>query len=452
MKDRVLSIIGALLLFVCFCDHTFSFSIAGVNVRWSQLAACAAAATAFVTMLTGRKVAIGRLHLLGLIFAWGPFSLLYLVSALAGGNAFSTVIKLGWALSSIVGAFAIVAGGLRVRQVFLNALLGAVLLQSCVLVIDSLAICSLEPSRTLIGSAQLSYYENNGVRLLRPAAFYLEPSYFASMMALALIFVLAVHRRTRSPLSLVTFVVGMTSLVLSTSRLGIVSFALLLLASWAPLDWRRWSEGLNGRLIPGLTSTALLVLILASPFGKPLRFFIVETNGFKKIASVAENIGPDGTFTQEHKDRYMTESEVSRYHAIEESFASWKTSMWIGHGVLKDVSNRYQAPPNPNTFDAPTRAQKVSRFPSPSMTTWFELLEESGILGIAAYVLGLILTFQVFWRHPLQIESLLWGATLLGLNYLLTPVFPRFDYWFLSYALMAALSLLPFETKSRGSV
>ena len=443
MKDRVLSVIGALLLFVCFCDHTFSFSIAGVNVRWSQLAGCAAAAAAFVIMLTGRKVAIGRLQLPALLAAWTPFTALFLISSFAGPNSFSSVIKLCWALSSIVGAFAIVASGQRFRTLFANGLLGAILLQSSVLVVDSLSICLQNPSQTLLGSAQLSYYLHNGARLLRPSAFYFEPSYFASMMSLALVFVLAALRRKPNTLGRMAFATGMTSLVLSTSRLGIISFFLLLMASLLPTRKQTWSQTLKNHAAPGLLSAVLLCLFLSTPISQPLRVFLFKTNGFNKIASVAQNFGPDGTFTEEHKRRFLTESEVSRYHAIEEAVASWKQSIWIGHGVVADVSHRYKAPPNPNTFDDEGRANKSSRFPSPSMTTWFELLEESGVLGTLAYFLALAITFRGIASKNVKIEMLLFITILFGLNYFLTPIFPRFDYWLLAYALLAIVDTSP---------
>ena len=423
-------LLGPSALLLCFfCDHTFASNLLKVNVRWVQILCVVALASGTgAFMLRKTEPIIGNLSLRRLTMAWSAFFFLYLVSALLSTQMVLTGIKLGWAISSILGSFCLV---FYLSQLFSleRALTVALLGQAFILTLDWLSIYWFRQSAPLIGSAQISYYSVEGFQILRPSAFYYEPSYYASMMGLGLLFVARFRRTTDWWVADLTFVIGGLSLVLSSSRLA--SIGLLLLWTVSLVDAASRKDLRRTAFLA--TSTLLCALCCLTLFdGRRFMTFFFSTNGAPAVAETIENYVTADPASRYYQTGVLTSSGGTRLRGFKEGIEAWLKSPIAGSGVPPKNSGRHQPPTN-QTTNGKTTGQ--SSFPSPSMNTWIEILEESGVLGLLGFLTALIFTLIPTWKKK---DVCLLGFFIFWLIFVynLNPIFPRVDLWFLVFCMM----------------
>ncbi|SRR5579871_770018 len=412
----------AALFFLCGADLVFTTRIRGFNFRWGQLLLLGVAVFSVFQLFRQNGPSRERRYLLkktGL--AWTPFALVYVLAACLSSHPALGLLKLGWAAFNLGGAALLLLGWpwpSTVQKGFrwgILSLAAWVLVQSlCLFVLSGFfqvtGNLALSSSYLLhahpfgldipLGIGQLGD-RPYGVPLYRPCAFYYEPNYLSGALALSLPLLILLEKGTRWYSGWVPGLV-IAAVFLTSSRGGILgcAFVLAVLGTASLLGPLREKRALLLKTI--LFAGMVLGLFLTSA---QERFFL----GYLA--------GPYGPSTIQQHILTPHTSEGDRLLGLLKGFQSILAHPWLGQGYQPLAADSGMAPG--------------------ALNTWIEIGLESGFLGLAGFLLGVLCTLGA--SLPRRMDKGTWvilataGIVLFGINYNLSSNFPRLDYWLLFF-------------------
>jgi len=419
IQDILAASFFALLFFLGSADLFFATRIAGFNFRWGQLLLLIAAIPAYYSLLNqirensdpGKTKVKFFLH-------WVPFFLIYGLAALCSATPLLTGIKWGWGLFNI-GLAALVCLQPRRNESLARGFEWGILAIASLLWIQALAIYAFpsftqvadqgeaNPSTVSFFSLFLGYaqpsFAYQGLSTFRPHAFYYEPSYVGAALSFALALLLSRALSEKAALRGILPALALSSILLCSSRTGILSAVLFLFTSYFLSRWNSGSPVLRRTLI----RTVLISILMVGAF-------CLFPMGRQYVAFVSGPLGAD-SYMRLHK---KNSSEQGRLENMQESLQRWSEHPLLGNGVTKI-----------NPAD-----QGLSQL---SIVTWFEIGLESGVLGVAAFLYAILANMRLAWNGapPGPIRSLVLSAWLVhfGFQLFFSQTFPRLDYWLLFF-------------------
>lgn len=424
----------AILFFLGTADQVFALRIEGVNVRIANLLLAAG----LVTWLWTRRIGSMR-DVAALLIAWLPFVALYGAAAVASDAPWVTLLKLLWFAFNFAAAFAWCR--LFDPRDVVRGYFAAFLVVSAVIAVDFMSGFTRGP-QYMIGFGQPNDLIAGQV-VYRPHAFYYEPSYAASGVAVAWALALTPMGRTATTLSTMLIPLGLVALVVTMSRTGWL-YAIAATVAW--LLFRQGGAGSTPRLswrkvAATLAVTALVCAALLAPEQNRARFMtLLQTLGWQqtleRICPILRDhvafldvqcLSPDERLAAVGRSRDAVPEQTSegqRLASMKESLTSIAASPLLGKGV--------------------TRGDQRLIEPTAS-NVWLELAVEGGVLALAAFIWGLGFTLN-HWRVFRPENRLL--AIVLVLYFLVAwpflQTFPRLDQWLTFWvALTFASSRLP---------
>jgi hypothetical protein len=423
-------VLFAILFFLCDADLSFASRIHEYNIRWGQILLFIFVLVALGFLLKERKdrSTTWLFHLQILKF-WFPFFLLYLLAALFAENRSATLLKWGWGIFNIGGA-AILALSPLGKGFIEKGFKWATILLSLFILFQAVALYGLGASSladhsrvshplflTLfqvqipLGYAQYAW-PFEGQDIFRPSAFFYEPSYAGCSLAFAFPLVMAMNSRLQGWRRFLLPALVLGTVVLISSRAGILSCALTLLVS-ALFGLRRFFQD---RLYFLLKTTGLSILILG--------LFLLLPLGSSYLRFIAGPLIASSVQRLQAKHGSENERVSSAIHNVQ----SASENPLLGKGVVLKKS--------PND-------QGLAQV---AMNTWVELKLESGWLGLLSFIFAILATLRAALRRGVDgpwVDFLIaaWiSHFLVHLNF--TQTFPRLDYWlmfFLSIRLLLDL-------------
>ncbi len=426
----------AALFFLSSTDLFFTTRFHGFNFRLGQLLLfLAAIPTIFCFSKQICGYSFSKSIRYKLILHWTPFFLIYGLAALFSATPLLTGIKWGWALFNI-GLSALICLQPRQDEALEQGFEWGILATSVLLWLQALAIYAFPlsthiedqgedgPSSVSFFSAFLGYAQSSfsfrGLSIFRPHAFYYEPSYVGAALSFALFLLILLDlRRTQGKRGwLPALTLG--SILLCSSRTGILSAVLFLVLIYY---FSRRPPNFPG-LRHLLSRTLLATLIFVGAF-------CVFPLGRQYVEFISGPLGAD-SYLRLHK---KNSSEQGRIENMKESLILWAEHPIWGNGVTKA---------NP---DSPGLSQI-------SITTWFEIGLESGILGVAAFLYAILANMRLAWNKappsPLRILVLSAWIIHFGFQLFFSQTFPRLDYWLLFF--LSLRLLLDSEIKPNDHV
>lgn len=415
----------ALMFFLCSSDLFFTTRIGGFNFRWGQWFLILAALPAGLSLIKkrGETSPFGKIQT-RLMLNWVPFFALYGLAALCSATPVLTGIKWGWGVFNI-GLAALVCLQPRRSETLEKGFEWGILAIASLLWLQTIALYVLPfltrvqnhgegcPSpvsflSVFLGYAQTSFFYK-GMWFFRPNAFYYEPSYAGGALSFAL-FLPAFFDLKRLPerrgfLSAIV----LTSILLCSSRTGIVSAIIFLLLVFAFSVHRPENQPLRQSCMRMMVfSTVLIGAFCLFPLGRQYIGFISGPIGIDTYARLNNKIS----------------SENERLENMMDSLHLWADHPLLGNGVIKQGSE------NPGLSQV-------------SGVTWFEIGLESGILGVIAFLFAIGASMKLAWNqhapHPIKTIILSCWIVHFGFQFFFSQTFPRLDSWllfFLSIRLM----------------
>ena len=293
-----------------------------------------------------------------------------------------TAIKLLWIvfnIGSVILLFQFATE--REKNILINGIVFSVVLNSTILIIDWMGIAFSVGAEPLIGFAQL------GNDWSRPHAFYYEPSYVSSSLALALPFLL-MRRNSWLAMGFLLFIIFLIG-----ARTGLLFFLV-----YCSIIWVFEKEYLFVNLKAISICTIMLLIISFSP--KSLNYF---TYVFRDLGpwAVVERVGQKSS------------SEGGRIQQVLEELTVWRQNPLFGAGITHRGGERHGLDPL-------------------AVNCWAEILSEWGLQGLVS-VLWL---FMILFRTAKLLESKIavFAHCVVNLNF--TQTLPRLDFWILLLALV----------------
>lgn len=410
----------AVLFFLCSADQFFTTRLFGFNFRWGQIL-LALWAIATVLRRSQDREALQEISTSARVFisTWGPFFAAYTLAAFLSPQTAATLIKAGWGLFNIGLAFFFFSGivpdsSLKKGMKWGIAAIAAFLWTQALAVYWGHWFQNLSygmPSIPLIihtgfGDLPLGFAQPDYSFLIdhmvRPNAFYYEPSYAGCALgfALPLLIFSILPAPTWQKVLLPALV--WTSIILTTSRSGLLDLFLFLGMGMAVLLVHRERENLKNGARVILIGTLFLTLFLISPFADDYLGTFLGVKGPDTLAHLSQ----------------PQKSEGGRIQNIRDAVTYWKEHAILGNGAQRD----------PATGHIETQ----------TMNTWLEIAVESGILGLTGLLFAVGSTVRAAWNHGKRLGNLKWVLCVawiihFGVNLNLTQTFPRLDYWLLFF-------------------
>lgn len=380
--SRATAVIGlGVLVFLCSSDLVFAERIAGVNIRWGQLALLAVAGVVQWRELSrGVRPVVDRLG----ASAWLVFFLAYFLAALAAPDTPRTLLKLAWGVLNVALAARLCLSGIPARTLLSGFALASVCMAFIVWV-DAIATQWLG-QLPAIGFAQQSMIFE-GRWILRPHAFHYEPSFVGAALAFATPVMIAVPGwKGVAASSLVA-----SAVVLTSSRTGILgvvvgSMVYLVLSLRRPVrtELRRVAVAVVG-----------MCLMLGA--------FALHPEGTRFMRFIAGPLGPA------HEVARIERSESDRLGNAVRAVGAFRENPLLGRGV---VAGRDRA------------------IGTQTYNVWLEIGVESGLVGLLSFATAIAATIAWAVRRGAT-PHWLWAAWVIHLvvNFNFTQSFPRLDYW-----------------------
>lgn len=428
------------LIFFGTADQVFATRLFSVNLRWAQLLLLGGTLASLPFVWQGwraRRTEVMRS--LPLLVAWVAFFVAYGVAATVSEAPGRTVVKLAWGAFNVLGAATVCLLTARPAALLRDAFLTASVLVAAVIWVDALVLYWVGLEAPLLGLAQTSYVFE-GQQVLRPHAFYYEPSYAGAWLAFGLpVVVLATWHRPRWMRLLLPAVV-LGAIVLTSARTGIVSAAMAIgIAALHGL--MRRDRALLGNLAATLAVTAvLLAVFFAPPRAASYGRFISGPLGPKALmarlmpAPVPDEPPPSPQPPPPVEEDSPAEplveriekalggpmpktSEGNRLASYAHALKTWWQRPLLGWGVAASGPDDRLLPPV-------------------TINTWLEILVEAGLLGLLTFGGAIVLSVRTAVRHARATTLSLLGAAWLAhllVNLNLTQTYPRLDYWLLFF-------------------
>jgi len=382
---RILTQLEALLFFtlpfLAMSDQVLSFRVSGYNVRFAQPVLLL---LIIIRMFSVLKSDQGGLWKLKNNVAFKSLLLLVVSQILILGTRVYpqlTALKLGWIVFNIGGAFILSElSTTQQKEALIKGIIASVFVNSIIILVDWASI-AFGKGDSILGFAQL------GNDWSRPHAFYYEPSYASSALALTAPFFV---RRRFAWLStgLLLFVNCLVGARTGLFFLGVYLSAVLLFI------------GRDRIMILKAVSTCLILLGLLSlnPRSAPYFHFVFGVLGPVEAAKRAGE---------------KTSSEGGRIQQVLEELKIWRQSPIGGSGITHRGGERHGLDPL-------------------ATNCWAEVLSEWGLVGFSSLMLILIYLFRGANLLESKIAILVHG--LVNLNF--TQTLPRLDFWIILFALM----------------
>jgi hypothetical protein len=421
-------VLFSLLFYLCSADQFFAFRVHGFNIRLGQFLLLACALLSLRGIFRNGPGLSRRRDLWRAGIPWIPFFAVYALAACLSPNPGQSFLKWGWALFNIGGALVVCLNPDRAPSLRKGVALGA-LAVALTLWVQFLAIylfgatvlwrfpaASQSITAPWLGGFPLGFAQNTqdtfgGVPILRPNAFYYEPSYAGCALAFAFPLVLAWGWRRKFSGSVLVPAVLWTAVLLTLSRAGILGLSLGFLIIFSGVLLWREKQLFFSLLRPFLLGALVLGTALLSPSVQKYAGFLLGPLGPSAIASRVGN------------PQY---SEGGRVADIRNGLNRWKEHPLLGAGAAR-------------ASDPSTQGLGLV-----SENMWLEVGMESGLLGFLAFAFAILKTVWDAFRKSanpaisILVLSALAVHLLVDMNF--TPTFPRLDYWilfFLSVSLLA---------------
>ena len=433
----------AVLFFLCSADQFFAIRVHGLNFRLGQ------ALLLFCSILSLRQIAGGIRNGSGewrglwkIAKNWVPFFLVYALAAGTSPSPGRTFLKEGWALFNIGGALLLFSNPgwtLSLRKgIFWGATALALTIWIQVVAIYLLGVTVVWPypsasqplSVTWLHGFPLGFAQNTqdsfgGVPILRPNAFYYEPSYAGCALAFALPLVLAIGKNGGFFGSAFAPAMVLSSVVLTSSRAGILGLGLGLGAGFIGSLFLGPKGLFTSLLKPTLLAALFLAIALLSPSVQKYAGFLLGP------------LGPSAIAARVNDPRL---SEGGRVESFRKGLRSWGENPVLGSGSSAAAENH------------------SGGLGVVSENMWLEIGIESGVLGFLAFAFALGRTVvEAAKRGANQAVMLLALSAIavhLVVNMNFTMTFPRLDYWilfFLAISLMARPATLGKPRRGKAS-
>ncbi len=408
------------LFFLASADMFFTTHILGFNLRWGQMLLLLAALPALRRLWTDfqRDSLEGKTRLRFLL-AWLPFFILYGIAALYAHSPFLTGIKWGWGIFNISLA-ALVCLNPRQDDSLERGFQGGIILISAFIWMEAIAIYGFSPATTLqdlgpgnpaavsflsipIGYAQTSLRFMD-LQTYRPNAFYYEPSFAACALTFSFFLLFFLDLKKSAVKSGWIPALVLSSVILSSSRTGILSAAIFFLLTFSVLGFRSKPSFFRSSVLKTLVISALLIGL-----------FCVFPNGRKYMQFLG---GPLGSGSAKRFNNTAA-SEGGRLENAKQCLKLWAKSPLLGYGVLPrlETGNRGLA--------------------QISLSTWFEIGLESGILGVLGFLFAILYNMRLAWKKSsdFPLKTLILAAWIIHftVHLFLSQTFPRLDYWLLFF-------------------
>ena len=425
-RSVALTVVCAIMIFMASADLLFAIRTGVGNLRFGAVALL----IAFVVFAATRW---RRSHadVKTVTIAWSPFIAVYALAVAISPTPAPGLLKLAWFTFDFVVAFAAIAlFGAR------NAARGYFL---CYLVIASIIVIDFVNGFTHGPGRMIGYGQANdmvpGLTLFRPHAFYYEPSYAASSLALAWALAMTKMRDVAPRLATVLVAVGAVAIVLMTSRTGWMYAAV---AAAAVLAYRCWEGTLR---LSSLARAAIPFVLFAGALAGLVAFSdkreafggLLARLGFahafeRMCPLVTEQFAVDlACLPSDARRMYFGEgqtldaeetTEGIRVVALRTAAAVIAEHPWLGVGVAYG-EGRVIAPPKPTGI-------------------WLEIAREGGLLSLLAFTFGMTFTA---WRwgmfearhRDIMIVVVLW----LLIVWQFIQTFPRLDLWIAFWVVLA---------------
>jgi len=363
----------ATVFFLASADRFFTLRFFGANVRFASLALVAGFV---VWILTRARKSDDDLRALSI--GWFPFIALYALAAATSDTPAPATLKIAWFAFDFIVAYAAIAlfdAGDVARGYFLSYLVIAL-----IITIDFVAGFTRGPDY-MIGYGQL----NNmvpGVLLYRPHAFYYEPSFAASSLALAWALALTRLRDAAPNLASALVIVGLIALLVMTSRTGwlyaaVAALAVLIFRVCVQRSMPRTS--IKHAIIAGVVGVALLIAIFGFSDKREAIAGLLDRLGFAQTfericPSIAEQFALDlRCLSGDERRRFLGDdqpfnadetAEGVRLVSLRTTVATIAKHPWLGVGVspgsdrfIASSATALIAPDSPRSSPATSRSR-----------------------------------------------------------------------------------------------
>ncbi len=283
----------------------------------------------------------------------------------------------------------------------------------------------------------------------RVHGFYYEPSYAAAAWSFGYLWLLPQRVFLKNGIDLIFKSFILLGVFITTSRLGILlifcgTFGFTIASLFSTIRWRYKWQSIFSLFQPKICVAGIVILFLLSSGGQRYFSFLIGPLGLKSsLCRIVHDGIPSNWTTLETKQLFCgkvysdqteeiesqpylskgrTTSEGNRIQNLIRSFNVFLRSPWLGHGV---------------------RRWSDGRIKLVSESTWFEILIETGIVGLIAFIgaLGMMLKVSLnatnrsaFYQSGLLIPLLIHFGISWNLSY---SVLPRLDQWVLLFTGLA---------------
>jgi O-Antigen ligase len=405
----------ALLFFLGTADSVFALRAYGINLRFANLLL---AVGLVVWVWKRRREALEDLGVLSI--GWMPFVAAFGLAVALSDAPWLGLLKLGWFAFNFVAAFAWCR--LFPRDAVVRGYFAAFLFISLLIGVD-FASGFVHGDRYMIGLGQPNDLAAGEI-LWRPHAFYYEPSYAASGVALAWALAMTTMGAVAPRIAPLLIVSGAVALTVIMSRTGwIYAIVVLGVLGVYRLLGRKRATGIRWSAMLALAGVATLAAGLLLSEQTRTRFTMLSDalgwhRTFERIcplvrdnldlptlrcATSAAALRSVGVEVAEES------SEGQRIVNAQHAIASIEARPLVGHGVT----------PGHDRLLEPT-----------AKNTWLEIAVEGGVLSAAALAWGLLFTLKRFGAFEAGNRAI---AIVLLLYFVVAwqflQTFPRLDQW-----------------------
>ncbi|HVE48322.1 MAG TPA: O-antigen ligase family protein [Casimicrobiaceae bacterium] len=438
-RSALATLVCAIAIFLATADQAFGTRLLGINLRVANVI-LGLALVAWLVRHRGPRNEVSSL-----LVAWTPFIIVFALAALLSPHPALGAVKLGWFAFNFFAAYAFVCLFRPTEST--RGFFAAFVAVSAIVAIDFLIGFTRGPS-AMIGFGQPNDLVP-GTILYRPHAFYYEPSYAASGIALA--WALALTRMAVVAPALATVLVGLglVALAATLSRTGwlyavVTAIALLILSRRAAIDALREHRK---RVIAALAIiVAVAITMLAPEANRARASALLRTLGvsqtFERICPIVRDTfsASLACLSDEARKRVMTRpsdivpeqtGEGQRITQLRESVARIAANPLLGHGVT------------------PGRTRLIEPVTS---NVWLEIATEGGLLSATAFAFGLVMT-MIRWRafegpnRSIAVALILYFVV----AWPFLQTFPRLDTWVALWIALAFAARQPFASSQTAS-
>jgi hypothetical protein len=429
----------AVVFFLASADRLFTIHALALNIRVANFALLAGIVAWIAT-----RAPDARHDLASLGVAWAPFLSTFGVAAMASSAPVPMAVKLGWFAFSFVAAYAWTS--LFDHRDVARGYFLAYVAVAAIIVVDFVSGFTRGPGH-MIGFGQANDMVRD-VLLFRPSAFYYEPSFAASGLALAWALAMTVMRGAAPRVATALLAMGAVALLVMTSRTGwlfATVAAVALLAFAATLHQQRLIRAVKRAAVPAALAGALLTAAMTLSGQQDVFGDLMDKLGFVQAFEricprLAERYASDlGCLSKEDRRHFFGEgqpvdpdktTEGSRLGALRAAVAAIAAHPWLGIGTGRGSDRLIASPAVPNV--------------------WLEIGSEGGVLALVTFLFG-ICWMLYRWRalEPKHRDILIVLVVWFCVAWQFIETFPRLDLWI---AFWVALAWVRGETGSDAIV